>query len=207
MKKLIPLILIVLVIATVILWQKNSRMQSQLENQSAQIKALQEDVDNLPTESGTTDTTTVQEPPSQESTSQGPFIDEIPSDEESSSDEPFVNYDTALTNAETLESVVALYRLDLSETQVAAYGYKVHEFYKELGTETFIVSLAATGNTTINEGVVEALVMDMTLNDQMNWPLDLETYKNELDQFIREKERTVEELRVAHNLRAQINDI
>jgi len=216
MKKITPLILIVVVIAMVLLWQQNSRMQSQLEDQSAQLKDLQEDVENLPTESETPDTTSVQEPTSQESTTEDSAKEEealfdkedTPSDEEETpSEETFVNYDTALTNAETLESVVALYRLDLSETQFAAYGYKVHEFYKELGTEAFIVRLAATGNTTINEAVIETLVADMILNDQMEWPLDLETYKSELDQFIRDKERTVEELRIAYNLRAQINRI
>ena len=55
MKKITPLILIVVVIAMVLLWQQNSRMQSQLEDQSAQLKDLQEDVENLPTESETPD--------------------------------------------------------------------------------------------------------------------------------------------------------
>jgi hypothetical protein len=118
-----------------------------------------------------------------------------------------IDYGTALSRVENLDQLINLFRYDLGEGDYAAYGYKAHVFYEEVGAETFVKILAAREDITLQEEITKMIIGELKVLKEVDKNLDLQIYIDQLVGFINDKELTANELRLAYDLRWQLEEL
>jgi len=212
MKKAMIGVLTILILTTAYFAYQTLTLQRQIDNK----------VDQLITENNLTDTEesffsnmvvrTEEDAQSQADTN--PTVERTEqekavSEEETSPvlDTTSIDYGTALSRIENLDQLINLFRYDLGEGDYAAYGYRAHVFYKEVGAETFIKTLAAREDITLQEEITKMIIGELKVLKDVDKNLDLQIYIDQVVHFINDKELTANELRLAYDLRWQLEDL
>lgn len=118
-----------------------------------------------------------------------------------------IDYGTALSRVENIDQFIDLFRYDLGESQYAAYGYKAYVFYKEMGAEAFIKTLALREDIILQEEITRMIIGELKVVKEMDQSLDLQADIDQVVDFINAEERTANELRLAYDIRWQLEDL
>ena len=199
MKKAMIGVLTILILSTAYFAYQTLMLQRQIDNK----------VDQLITENNLTDTENSQNQGDSNPTVESTEQEKEAAEEETSPvlDTRSIDYGTALSRVENLDQLINLFRYDLGEGDYAAYGYKAHVFYKEIGAETFIKILAAREDITLQEEITKMIIGELKVLKEIDKNLDLQIYIDQLVSFINGKEGTANELRLAYDLRWQLEDL
>lgn len=199
MKKAMIGVLTILILSTAYFAYQTLMLQRQIDSK----------VDQLITENNLTDTENSQSQGDSNPTVESTEQEKEAAEEETSPvlDTTNIDYGTALSRVENLDQLINLFRYDLGEGDYAAYGYRTHVFYKEVDAETFIKTLAAREDITLQEEITKMIIGELKVLKEIDKNLDLQVYIDQVVRFINEKEGTANELRLAYDLRWQLEDL